>query len=450
MRRPLIGAAGAAVLVLGLVPGAATAKTFQVDGGRYASSGLTKLSQGCVDSRAVPVTAPDLKIRRGPGNPPIGKYSSGWLTHGAGFGAGAETRISSPSTVDRFRIRLYSPSDKARGHAVVRYHPPGDSGYWFGNADLGADTEKGWHRVNATNRVFTWTHFTAEGAIDRTGPDDTLTDFVAAYGGDGDGADLGFVFGCDERVFFVDALEVRSDADDKVFDFGGFRSRALLLVGSHGYRKVTIDAGQRLELRGRLYEKYQDIGLPGKLRFESRPLSGGSYRTFFKKYVAKGDRAITKVAPKRSTAYRISYAGSDTWEGDFSEVLKVVVRLKVGARLVDDTITKGQSFTVAGSVTPGKRTRIRLQRFLGDGRWTTVKQGRTAGDGDYRIGAKPSRAGGSYWRIKAAGGSGNVGNVSRNLKLTVKQPSDGGDNPPPPPDDTEPPPPPPPPPPPEG
>ncbi|HEY7719268.1 MAG TPA: hypothetical protein VH915_10925, partial [Pedococcus sp.] len=64
-----------------------------------------------------------------------------------------------------------------------------------------------------------------------------------------------------------------------------------------------------------------------------------------------------------------------------------------------------------------------------------------------RIGATPSTAGTSYWRIKATSGGGNVGNVSKRMELTVRNPSGGGGNddpPPPPPDDpTDPPPPPP-------
>jgi hypothetical protein len=455
MRNTLLGALGAATLVVGMVPAVATARSVEVDGSRFERSGLVERSQGCNDPRAVPVTAPVTLIRRGPGNAPLGGHSSGWRTSGGSFGAGATAHVDKPARLSRFRTELNAPSGLADGRAVVWYHPPGDDGHWFGSAELEPTGEeldrKGWQRVNALNRTFAWQHYDASGQPDRTGPESTVADFVADYGGNGDGAELGFLFGCDGEDFFVDRFEVGTGDSIRAYDFGGFRRRSQVFHGSRDSGRIKITLGDKLSLGGLLYEKYRDVRTEGLLHFEAKRAGAKGFRRFAQDRTTASSRAETTVKPSRTTDYRVRHPGTGTTEPATSRVLTLVVRVLVGARLVDATVTRGRSFTVSGKVRPGAARGIALQRFL-DGSWRTVKKGRTARDGDYRISAIAQSAGTSYWRIKASGGGGNAGNTSKSMKLTVRNPSGGGGSddpapPPPTPDDpgdpSDPPPPPP-------
>jgi hypothetical protein len=449
MRRSLLaasGAIGAGVLVAALVPVAA-AKPIPVDGDRFSRAGLTALNQACFDRRSTSPVPPTLKIRRGPGDVPIGQHSEGWQTTGAGFGAGWVAHVKTPASVSRLRIQLFSPSQEADGHAVVYYHPDGDSGYWFGNHSMGADTKKGWHSVNAATASFTWTHYTADDVDDRSAPYAPIAEHVKNYGGNDAGAELGFVFGCDQNAFFVDKLELRTAHDHRTFDFGGFRTQGKLTIGETSPEKAVLLYGYELKISGALVDRATNDRLSGVLTFQGKRASGGSWQRVGKDKTTPQGRASTVVQPRRTTVYRTTYAGVDRYEASRSNTIKIVIRNKVSAHLVDSTVTKGQTFTVAGTVKPGKKTGILLQRYL-NGSWRTVKKGSTAGDGDFRISAVARDAGGSYWRIRSRPGGGTVGNVSKNMKLDVKQPASSPN--PPPSDDPEPPPPPPPPPPPEG
>lgn len=446
MRRSFIALVGAGALVAALVP-TAGARIVPVDGNRFNKAGLTALSQGCVDRRATPAEAPTLKIRTGPGNVPIGTHSEGWQTHGPGFGAGWVGRVRTPASLSRMRVQLFSPSQEAHGHAVVYYHPEGDPGYWFGNHSLGVDTKKGWHSVNAAAAEYTWTHYDEADLIDRTAPYATIATHVRNHGGNGDGAQLGFVFGCDENAFFVDKLELRTAHDNRTFDFGGFRTRPRILLGETQPDRAVLLYGYELRIGGTLHERWGGSRVPAVLKFDARPAGGGKWRQVGKDRSGTDSRASTLVKPSRSTVYRVRYDGVERFEASTSETLKIVIRNRVNARLVDATVRKGQLFHVAGVVKPAKTTGILLQRFV-NGTWRTVKKGQTGGEGRFRIGAVAGDTGNSYWRIRSRNGGGTVGNVSQNLKLSVSQPSGGGGGGGT--DDPEPPPPPPPPPPPEG
>jgi hypothetical protein len=271
MRKSLLSAAAAVSLAVASLPALASAAPTEVDGSRLAASGLVELVQGCNDPTATPVDRPKFLIDRGPGKPPIGRYSSGWKVEGAEFGAGSAALVSSPTTLTDFRIQLNAPGGAARGTAVARYYPPSDDGYWVGMSLLGADTKKGWHAVNAGNRVFTWSHYTT-GTLDRTAPSATIPGHTSVYGGDGDGAELGFVFGCDGNPFYTDRLQIATAEDDLTFDYGGFRTRAELRLGSKKPNKTTITVGKRLDLKGRLFQKYPGGRLAGQLSFQSKPL----------------------------------------------------------------------------------------------------------------------------------------------------------------------------------
>jgi hypothetical protein len=290
--------------------------------------------------------------------------------------------------------------------------------------------------------TYSWFHYT-DGVYDEHGGSADLATFVTFHGGDGDGAWLSIIHGCDGKPFFVDALSVGNGRSTRSFDFEGFRTSAKLLVSGKTSGRRTITFGRAVELDGQLFQAVGDRRISGRMTFQGKRLGTKRYQKISRDATTRRRDAETRVRPARSTAYRVVYGGNDVNEADPSNVFKLLVRVVVGAHLVDSTITRGQSFTVAGRVRPGKVTRIQLQRYV-DGSWTTIKGGRTAGNGEYRIAATPTSAGTSHWRIKALSGGGNVGNVSKGMKLTVRAPSGGGggggsDDPPPPPDDPPPP-----------
>lgn len=437
MRSSLVTAVAAGALVCSAVP-AAHSKVTPVDGNRFAKAGLTALNQACHDPLAAATEPAELIMRPGPGDVPIGSHTAGWRSHGLDFGAGWVGHVKTPASLTRMRIHVFSPSQEAEGMAVAYHHPDGDSGYWFGTHSLGTDTEQGWHAVNAATELFLWRHYTADGVNDLNAPSATIPDRVKSSGGNADGAELGFIFGCDENAFFVDKLELRTAHDDRTFDFGGFRTRGKLWIGETSPKRVVLRYGYDLPVTGSLHEKWDSDRLAGVLKFQSRR-SGGPWRTFGKDAAKTDAKASQTISPSVTKLYRLRYDGTNRFEGSFSPTVKIIVRNRVTARLVDASVVKGHTFTAAGHVGPAKRTGILLQRHLG-GRWRTVKKGVTAKDGDFRISAVAADAGTSYWRIKSRAGGGTIGNVSGNLKLNVAQPSGGGGGT----DDPEPPPPPPP------
>lgn len=448
MRRTLLGATGALLLTSAVLAVPASAKPVPVDGDRFEAAGLTARSQGCADRRATPVEPPAFEVRRGPGNAPIGDHSAGWQITGGEFGAGWTAPVTRPQTLKTFRIRANSPGGEGRGVAIVYFHPDGDSGFWFGSATLPADTETGWHAVNAAGLSYAWTHYTSNDVVDRTSDAQSIQEFVAEHGGNGDGAELGFLFGCDQNLTFVDQLELVTANQDRVFDFGGTRTRTQARVGESTPAKLVLRFGYQLRIGGTVHEKFGGQQIGASVKFDARPASGGKWRTVGKDTSGPDGRASILVTPKESTVYRMRYDGSDSHEGSgaASDTLRIVLRDLVSARILDRTVTKGRPFTVVGQVKPGQKKRFLLQRFVG-GRWKTIGKGMSQGDGDLRISATARDTGRSYYRIRTANAGGTLGNVSKNLELRVAAPPSsggGGGNPPPPPtDDPEPPPPPP-------
>ena len=420
-------------LALLSLAGVAHAAPTEVDGSRFAASGLAPLAQGCTDPAAVPIEEPTFLVKRGPGKPPLGQYSSGWRVSGDQFGAGTVTRMRSPSSLSDLRIAVNSPGGETQGSAVAIHHPTGDDGSWIGIAAMAPETRKGWHTVNAAGRTFTWAHYDSSGTVDGTGTPATIAAHATAYG-DGEGADVGFLFGCNGKRFYTDRLRVVSDDDDLFFDYGGFRTRAELRLGVKKPKTTTITVGRRLDLKGRLFQKYPGGRLPGRLQFQSKPLKGGRWKTFRRESVGRNAPAEVSVGPPSNTAYRIAFPGSATFEDDVSNVLKVLVRMGVSASFVDPTITRGGDYAVVGKVRPAKRTGVQLQRYV-EGSWRTIRPGTTASStGSFRISGTAQDVGVSHWRVKVDGGATNADSVSHSFTLTVTDPPpSGNDDPPPPP-----------------
>lgn len=450
MRNVFIVALGTAALVassLTAAPASAAAAR-RVDANHFAAAGLQSVSQSCVDPGASPTTPPRFRVARGPGRAPLGSRSIGWVA-ASGFGAGVMTHVASPSGMTVLSTSVFAPKGHASGQAVISYVQPGRSGVWKGRSALGADSSKGWHAVNAATRTFQWRHFT-DGTADEDAPNATIPSFVAAHGGDGSGAWVGFAYGCDGNPFFIDALHTETAAGARTYDFEGFRTRSRLVKGTRSPKAVEIIAGATIKLTAQLRRAIGGDAIAGPIKLQNRKLTETKWGTQNRK-TGDGGNYSFKTRPFKSTAWRVKYAGTTANQANTSPVLKVLVRPYVTAHLSKSTVTKGHVFGVSGRFLPSRRARIALQKYV-SGHWKTIKKGVSNGEGRYSISTKATRVGKSYWRIWVAPGGGNISGKSPWLRLrTVAPPeSDGGstpppptyDPPPPPPDDPPPPPPP--------
>lgn len=435
MRRTLLGAAGAIVLALSTLPAVASAAT-RVDGDEFERAGLRVLTQGCTDPSQSPATPPSFRIVRTPA-PPLGERAIGWVPQEDGFGTGPLAPVAKPTTPATVRLSVYSPPDlEASSVAVAVYRAAGDTGTWRGTAPLATDRADGWHNVEYANLSFGWKHYAADGTYDEAASPATLPDFAESKGGDGQGAWLGVLYGCDGDPFYVDSLSVASSAGSATYDFGGYRTRTSIATGGTAPKRVAITYGERLDLTTRLRQVADGSGFAAALKVDSKPLTQKRFRKL--KMVRTGTAGNYRftVRPGKSIAYRATYRGTRELERSRSQTLKVLVRSNVVAKLAKKTVTAGKTFTTTGRILPKRAARYSLQKYV-NGKWRTVKKAKARKDGRYSITMKAPRPGKSYWRIKAAAGGGNVAGNSVWLKLKTRPKP----TPPPPPGDSNPPPP---------
>jgi hypothetical protein len=445
MRKTLIGAVASAALVASSLAGAATAAT-RVDGNHFAASGVRIASQGCLDPGTAPTAEPAFQIAKGPSSPPLGDRSVGWTPSEPGFGVGPTTYVEQPSSLAVLAISVYASSAAPSGQAVVSYVAPGTDGVWVGASPVSPDSVTGWRAVNAAANTFSWRHFT-DGAEDLgSWTIATIASFVDAHGGDGDGAWVGFVFGCDGSPFYVDALQVVSAQGVRTLDFQGYRTGTSLTVGKKTRKRLDLPYGKRVDVTARLQTR-GDARPPGTMRIDSRPLSAGKWTRHATRNLGPRGKTSFTVRGRRSKAYRASYAGVAAYEASRSHVLRIVVHKRVSARFADKTVTRGHPLTVTGRVLPSRAARVTLERYR-KGAWRVVRRGSADSRGHYRMSAVARSLGASYWRIAVASGGGTAGGHSQVLKLRTQAPpsSGGGGGDPDPGDPGDPPPPPPPPP----
>lgn len=441
MRRLVTSALGTAALLatsLTAAPAHAATSTTRIDGNHFAAGHLRVRSQSCAGPGTTPATPPKLRITKGPGRSPMGSRSVGWVPAVDGFGVGVMAHVDSPSRMTVLSTSVYAPEGHTSGQAVIDYVEPGRAGVWKGWSGLGPDSATGWHAVDAASTVYQWRHF-IDGSADGNTGNATISGFAAAHGGDGTGAWVGFVFGCDGNPFYLDALHTETPKATRTYNLEGFRTRSSIAHGKQAPARLSIVAGKSISLTAQLRRAVSGTAISGPIKLQSRPLSGKKWFTIDHKLGSSGSYAF-KARPFKSIALRMTYAGTAANQASTSHVLKVLVRSYVAAHLVRTTVTRGHAFTVAGRVLPGRKGRIALQRFAG-GHWKTVRTGSSNGQGRFSISATSGSVGRSYWRVTVAPGGNNILGKSPWLKLTTVAPPSGGGSTPPPPSDPPPPPP---------
>lgn len=209
--------------------------------------------------------APQLRINRGPAQPPLGRRSFGLVMSGPGTAAGAVHQTLSMAGLGRVAMSV-SPERATTGVAYVWYVSPdlpaGQA--WLGRADLTA--VPGWQQVDVGAARVTGQ------APDRAtrGPQGapataSLADFVAAHG-DGPGYVVSG-FGCDGSSFNLDALAF----GPSTYDLEGFAANTQIAVepAAPG-RPVTLRGWSTRGSAGRLGDPLVlERQVPGTDRWEA-------------------------------------------------------------------------------------------------------------------------------------------------------------------------------------
>lgn len=416
IRRSVVAPAAAA-LVLGFLPGSASAVT--VDGDNFTPSGVRTVAQGCTDAGVVPPEAPVLRIGRDPGVAPSGRHSVGWDLAGSDHAVGPLGFVPAPTEVEDATVHLYSTAESRElgWVALARYAAPGDTGEWRGTSAVAYSIEEGWQQVDLDQLLLTWRHYTADGVVDSSWSDETLRDFAEDQGGDGDGAWFGVAAGCVGGGFRVDDLRITDDTTTHTWDFEGWATRSSLRAGKFRTRAITF--GQRPTLTLGVQRTSGGAAVAGPAVLDGRRMRSRTFRPVARRSVS--GTARVRVAPTRSTEYRVRYLGADRFQASRSQVTYVYVRSKVTARFADPTVRRGSRFRVHGRVLPKRAAFVHLQRHVG-GQWRTVARSRARRDGRFSVTAVTRRAGTSYWRIRATAGGGNETGVTKALALRTSAP----------------------------
>jgi hypothetical protein len=449
MRRALIGGtATAAALSAAVATALPAVSATRVDGTHFTQAEVVLAKAGCFNPDILPVSPPKADFVRGR-DVPMGDRAVGWVMGGTGYGIGPTVHVDDPTTAEAPTISTRFPTKFGQGVAVATFHAADDTGRWYGAVPVAVQQTKEWQEVTASGLSYSWLHYNADGTQDATADPATLSAFAAAHGGDGAGAEVGFMFGCDGSPFFVDDLSVSTMRSTRSWNFEGAASQTALTTP--GFRRITF--GEKAALRTEVRRTLDDNAAPGRMLLRGRPSGASGYHQVGAAALDDRGRARVVVSPSHTTTFRARYLGTDAVEASTSRPVVIKVATRVHATLADARIVKGHSFVISGRTLSRKaHTVIRLQRYDGK-HWSTVRIALTRADGAFDVGTKIARLGKSYWRVIVDKASGNERGKSRWMKVTAVAPpppphhggggDGGGSTPPPTQPPTDPPPPPP-------
>jgi hypothetical protein len=418
MRRALIGGTAAVAALTAAVATALPAvSATRVDGTHFAKAKVVLAKAGCFNPDTVPASPPRADFVRGD-HVPMGDRAVGWVTDGTGYGVGPTVHVDDPTTAGAPTISTRFPTKYGQGMAVATFHAADDTGHWYGAVPVVVKQTKSWQQVTASGLSYVWRHYTSDGTSDATADPATLSAFATAHGGDGSGAEVGFMFGCDGSPFFVDDLEVSTGSATRTWNFEGAATQTSLTTT--GFRRITF--GQKAGLRAEVRRTLDDKAGSGRLLLRGRSSGSSRYHQVDSATLNDRGHAHVVVSPSHTTTYRARYLGTDAIEASTSRTVVIKVATRVRATLADARIVKGHSFVISGRTLPRKaHTVIRLQRYDGK-HWSTTRLALTDTDGAFRIGAKLARLGKSYWRVIVDKTSGNERGKSRWMKVTTVAP----------------------------
>lgn len=370
-----------------------------------------------------------------------GHQATGFQFDDTGVMAGLTAEVKDPTTLSSVTWSTLHPDPPVNanpdGYALAQYYPDGDDGalgYWFASSALFSGGS-GWQpSVDLADIEFAWEfvyHQTGQTDPDAS-YDGTVSDLALAYGSDGNGAYVGFAYGCTGRTYYMDNLRVTSAGSDRIYDFEGARSGAYisatlehrtdapvirdvtrinlihgqdhyLLGDGYGFSDGVVPSGWTAgtaQLHRRLY------GSPSFTYAGARPYTETTYGQFH-------------ITPQRLTLYQLRTPPGAVFAGSVSKTLVVTVKRRISATLARDRVRRGRQIVVSGRIAPGDRdVTVTLQRRV-DGRWYNLSSSRTTTGGYYQLSTLARTAGKKVLRVSVVTAKGNLGNVSPSLVVTV-------------------------------
>ena len=180
--------------------------------------------------------------------------------------------------------------------------------------------------------------------------------------------------------------------------------------------------GGTVQLSGRLKKTDTADGIAGEtLILERRPTRTTSWTTLATVTTASdGTLDPTQTAtPQANTDYRLRHPATPFYAASTSPTVKVLVGVRLTARLNRTSMALGRTATISGQVTPAHRgQRIRLQQKRGR-TWHTAQTKTLAASGRYYFNLRPRVTGISGWRIYKASDTDHIGAISRTFRLVV-------------------------------
>lgn len=358
-------------------------------------------------------------IEPGPDTPPAGTRSLGFLVSGSGIGWGTFHNVLSMEDTTVAGLSLHA-AEGASGVAYAGYVEPDETAtslLWIGRVAL-TEPPGGWRTVDVAGLSYTWTKYdSATGDPVGSEPGtSTVAAFVAGHGGDSYGF-YGIGFGCDGKVFYLDALRVGAPGSVTTYDLEAYLSE-IAIAGS----RSQVLAGKPVTLTGLLEQSDGDIPSGFLLSLEAKPFGADSFSEV--RTALTGEEATPATAtvrPRKNTTYRWRFAGSDVVEGSVSPTFTVKVRTALTLTLADGSLRVGDKLVALGRTTPAKPGFVvTLWRKTASGK-VKIGAGLVRADGSFKVTTKAGKAG--TWKVFATvpAGQGNLAGTSPTRTADVRR-----------------------------
>lgn len=370
-----------------------------------------------------------------------GLQASGFEFNGTGALGATLAYVATPITLSSVTWATLHPDpapvgEDPDGYALVSYYPSAaqGGGLWFAESPLWADSDDWESSPDLALIEFDWSFL--DPTTNEVDPEQfysgTVSDLAADYESNGNGAYVGFGYGCTGRDYFRDDFTIVTASGETIYDFEGARSGAYISATLEhrtdaplvrDVTRINLIHGQDHYLLGDGYgfsDGVVDSGWTAGTAQLYRRLYGSPSFTY------AGARAYTEttygqfhITPQRLTLYQLRTSAGETFAGSTSKTLVVTVKRRISATLARDRVRRGRQIVVTGRIAPGdSAVTVQLQRRI-DGRWYNLSSARTTSGGYYTLSALARTAGKKVLRVNVVTAKGNLGNVSPSLVVTV-------------------------------
>jgi serine protease len=183
---------------------------------------------------------------------------------------------------------------------------------------------------------------------------------------------------------------------------------------------TTITYGSHATLTGRLTDQTTGTPIPGRpVNLWGQPATSAGWRQAGTATTGPDGTFRFTPAPAATTAYRASFAGSDTHATADTAQVTVTVRTKVTARKSASTIKKGQTFTVTGTVSPNHAGHKAYLQRLVDGAWKTAATTTLSATSAYTLRVTPPTKGQLTYRVYKSADRDHAASASAKQTVTV-------------------------------